>query len=508
MSITELDDHGTAALDGVLIRAPGLRGTVTVEKATPGRRMRGPTVADKELDRALATMGMRNTRTIVIRAPRTALQPGGRTPRSRGGGQRAGLRPQDLEIEVPTPPARHKQVLLSIDEHGIATFHRPEPVLGAAAPTLRGGMTLERFVVPRVIAPPPVGAAATTRGLVPGLSHVIRVITFPIAKAVGQLGQSAARSWDQERHPHQVRRRLAGGTWGPLDDAGWGDLEKGPVLLFIHGTFSTSEGGFGALPAETWTELLRRYDGRVIAFDHPTIADDPAVNIRELLRLVGDRTLELDVVCHSRGGLVARTLAERPGSLKDLGPNVTVRTVVLVAATCNGTILASAKNWDELVNRATTLLALVPGVALSATLETILAVVRSLAVEVVEDLEGLDCMAPGSDFLERLNDPAAEPPAARYVALVSNYEPTDPALRAWLTDQTRDWIFKGAPNDLMVPIESTIGKNGSRAFPVTIHRDFEPDEGVEHSGFFGRPMTSQALLEWLAPDKAAVPGGG
>jgi hypothetical protein len=507
MDITELDDQGFAELGGVAVRAPGLRGTVKVQSAVSGRRLRGPGLADRQLDRALASLGMRNSRTIVIEKPHTVGRPGA-TARTRGTGRRAGLRPQDLEIEVPAPAAGYRHVLLSIDEHGIATFHRPQPVVGAAAPVVRGGMATERYIVPRVVAPPPVGAAAATRGLVPGLSHVIRVITFPIAKAVGQLGQSAARSWDQGRHPHQVRRRLATGSWGPLDDAGWADLEKGPVLLFIHGTFSTSEGGFGALPGETWTELLRRYDGRVIAFDHPTIADDPGVNVRKLLELVGDRTLELDVVCHSRGGLVARTLAERPGTLKDLGPNVKVRTVVLVAATCNGTILASADHWDELVNRATTLLALVPNLALDATMETILAVVRSCAVEVVKDLEGLDCMAPGSDFLKRLNDPAAEPPDSRYVAIVSNYEPRDPALVAWLTDVSRDLIFEHKSNDLMVTIDSTIGENGSRAFPVRVHRDFEPDEGVEHSSYFGQPKTSQALLEWLAPDKATVPGGG
>jgi hypothetical protein len=94
------------------------------------------------------------------------------------------------------------------------------------------------------------------------------------------------------------------------------------------------------------------------------------------------------------------------------------------------------------------------------------------------------------------------------VAIVSNYEPKDPALMAWLTDVSRDLIFEHKSNDLMVTIDSMIGANGNRAFPVTVHLAFEPDEGIEHSSYFGQPKTSHALLEWLAPDKAAVSGGG
>src|SRR5690349_15436610 len=58
---------------------------------------------------------------------------------------------------------------------------------------------------------------------------------------------------------------------------------KGRVLMFVHGTFSSSHAGFGALPAATMAELHRRYDGRVIAFDHPTVGVDPALNAQWLL---------------------------------------------------------------------------------------------------------------------------------------------------------------------------------------------------------------------------------
>ncbi len=505
MATARLDQTGVVELEGVVVRSSGLRGEVTVERAPTGGALRGRSSVNDELERALGALDMRTDRTIVIKDPRsTVTGPPAATTRGRRGAA-GGVRPQDLELEVPAPADGEAQVLLSIDEHGIATFHRPQKMAGGAA-TVRGARRMQRYVVPRVIAPPPAGVA-TTRGLIPGLSQVIRIITFPIVSAIGHLAQSAARSWDRDHHPHQIRRRLVDGSWAPVEDRSWADLQKGPALLFIHGTFSTTEGAFGRLPADTLAELQRRYDGRVLAFDHPTIADDPSVNVREFLRLVGDRTMAFDIVCHSRGGLVARTLAERPGQLKDLGTNIKVRSAVLVGATCNGTILASADNWDELINRATTLLNLVPGLAVNATLETILAVVRSLAVEVVKDLEGLSCMAPGSDFLKLLNDKTAKPTAARYRAIVSNYEPKDPALVAWLNDEARDWIFKGVPNDMMVAIESMDGPNGYGAFPIKVHRDFQPDEGVEHSDYFGQPMTSKALLGWLKPAPPTVAGG-
>ncbi|WUI60523.1 hypothetical protein OG774_22620 [Actinomycetospora sp. NBC_00405] len=58
-----------------------------------------------------------------------------------------------------------------------------------------------------------------------------------------------------------------------------------------------------------WAHLERAYDGRIIAFDHPTASVPPEQNAKALLRLIPDDVhLELDIVCHSRGGLVARIL--------------------------------------------------------------------------------------------------------------------------------------------------------------------------------------------------------
>ena len=50
-----------------------------------------------------------------------------------------------------------------------------------------------------------------------------------------------------------------------------------------------------------------------LAFDHFTLSEDPRQNIQWFFeQLPEDITLDLDVVTHSRGGLVARVLTEAP----------------------------------------------------------------------------------------------------------------------------------------------------------------------------------------------------
>ena len=397
-----------------------------------------------------------------------------------------------MTLEVPAPTDGREQVVLSVDEHGIATWHFSQPEQKTTR-TVRGGRKTRTYEIPRGTVP--ARSEGKTRGLIPGLDKVIRVITFPVAKVVGQVARFAAREWDQGRHPHRIRAYAKDGTLTELSDADWKRLSDGPALLFVHGTFSTTEGGFGQLKPATLKALHARYGGRVIAFDHPTIADDPIENARQFFEIAGDRKLELDIVCHSRGGLVSRSIAERPGDLEDLATGISVRTIVLVGVPSNGTILAKAKYWDELLNRMTTLLSLFPGPGLSDTLETVLAVVRSIAVETVENLEGLDAMAPGGDFLKRLNVALAK--EAHYRAIVSNYSPKNPGLKAWLNNGVRDAIFDRKPNDMMVTIESMTAKNGSSRFPVESLAEFTPEQAIEHAGYFPADGTSKALLSWL-----------
>jgi hypothetical protein len=478
------DDRGRVEIDDIVLVAPGLEGEVTVERPAADGALRG-SKARRDLDEAMGRLDMQSQAEVTVEGPRHM----GAIEDPTRGGQVVST---TMELTVPGPPAGQEQAVLSTDEHGVATWHLKG---GRKAPgrAVRGGKKTRTYVIERTAAP--AKGKGTTRGIIPGLDKVIRVITFPIAKVVGKVARFAVREWDQGRHPPQVRAYNRKGKLADLDDKAWKSLSAGPALLFVHGTFSTTDGGFGGLSPDTRKALDEKYKGRVIAYDHPTIADDPIENARRFLEIAADRRLELDIVCHSRGGLVSRAIAERPGNLAGLAPKTGVRSIVLVGVPSAGTILADAKHWNELLDRFTTLLNLVPGPGVSDVLESILAMVRSIAVETAGNLKGLDAMVPGGTFLKSLN--VAANGKASYRAIVSNFEPKNPGLKAWLNDAVRDTIFDRKPNDMMVRIDSMTGENGSSRFPVTDLAEFRPKDAIEHAHYFPAKATSKALLDWL-----------
>ncbi len=64
------------------------------------------------------------------------------------------------------------------------------------------------------------------------------------------------------------------------------DADK-PILVFIHGTGSSTRGSFSALLAvdaqPQWEVLKQRFDGRIYAFEHRTMSDSPIDNAIDLL---------------------------------------------------------------------------------------------------------------------------------------------------------------------------------------------------------------------------------
>jgi len=390
-----------------------------------------------------------------------------------------------MRVAVPAPRRGRAQVVLSRDEHGVITWHLPTaPTRGAMSPA---GTQL--FEVPRAPSGPP------TRSF--GLPKILQVISFPIAKAGGKIIEFEIRQWDRDKHPTLLRAYGPDKSLTALDDAGWARLAQGRTLLFVHGTFDTISGAFNRLPPATLAELHTRYGGRVIAFDHPTLADSPIDNAAAFFGIVGDHQLDVDIVCHSRGGLVTRAIAERPRDLRSVGPNVRVGTSVLVGATTNGTWLADLGHWNEMIDRLTTLLSFAPVPAAVDALETVFGLVRSLAVETDHDLAGLDAMAPTRPYLAEVNAKPTLGAGGSYRAIVSDYEPSDPDLKAFFADEFKDSVIFKGPNDGMVAIDEILGDSIPTPFPIDQKVAFGPTEGVEHASYFGQDKTSAALLEWL-----------
>src|ERR1039457_3294569 len=112
---------------------------------------------------------------------------------------------------------------------------------------------------------------------------------------------------------------------------------KAKGLLFLHGTFSHASAAFSDLARDGGFEALSKlYEGRVFAFNHLTVGRSPQENATALLEAVRGASLDssLDIVTHSRGGLVARLLASSAGAPR-------VNRVFLAASPHEGTPLGS-----------------------------------------------------------------------------------------------------------------------------------------------------------------------
>ena len=290
-------------------------------------------------------------------------------------------------------------------------------------------------------------------------------------------------------------------------------------LLFIHGTFSKSEAffdGFERVPGAHTSlgQLFGRYD-EVLAFDHPTLSVSPVMNAFDLARLLAKAKGPLDVIAHSRGGLVARWSLEGYG-LGSTGPN----RAVLVGSPLNGTSLASPprlRNALSLLSNIGTALKLggAATVAYAPFLTVPLALVRlgsSLvsfaaqtpivdgAVMMVAGLHGQSRIANHPELIRLRAIGLASAP--QYFAVKSNFETADAGWKFWkwfradsLLDRATDVVFPGR-NDLVVDTES-MDDIPTFTWPVKAVLDFGTTDVVHHTNYFAQKQTLEFILNSL-----------
>lgn len=400
--------------------------------------------------------------------------------------------------------------MLACDETGVLTWHLPVTAdLRVESPAARGVSGVKRFRIPATLPRPAPPTAARRRSFLGVVERkLLKVLVYPVTDPIiGAISEFFAERWEGRNRPYELRGFAPGDFRGPaasaLGPADWERLAVGRALLFIHGTFSTAHEAFNQIPDATFAALHQRYGGRVFAFDHFTLSHDPRRNVEWLLGQVpSGRPLEVDVVCHSRGGLVARVLAERPSIFGLDTSRVAVRRIVFVGAPNHGTLLAHPDHMVKMIDRLTTALNLFPSGPVTKTLEALITAIKVIGHGALKGLDGLASMRPDGDFLRTLNQ--GSPPGGGYYAIAADYEPEDQGLRALLTGSVRDAVmdrvFEQVANDLVVPEPGVYGENGSGAFPIPDARLIKVPAraGVVHTTFFGYPATSQKLLEWLA----------
>jgi hypothetical protein len=446
--------------------------------------MRGEEKATEQFRQALDEAGMQEHLSVVI-SQHQEVTPGEGT-RGSGGSD-------DIVVDVPAPGDGNGQVLLYAAEDGSLSWHLADDIAPEATPD-RGGER-RTYRIPRAVVPVDQREPEVTRGVIGAIGKkVLKVLVFPLVDPVlGKVGDHFARRWEAKNRLNRVR-------WMRVDDyrsseatdfteADWATFREGRGLLLVHGTFSTPHGGFGGLPTETMQALHTTYGGRVAAYEHHSVSVTPQENAELLAGLVPDGpALELDVVTHSRGGLVGREIA----SAGDL----VVAGLVMVASPNAGTVLADREHLSDLLDRVTDLAQFVSDNGVTDTLGLLLAVLKQLAVGAVGGLDGLMSMNPAGEYLEELNSRPA--PAATVRAVAADYEPPRGAPLARVArDGATDLVFESADNDLVVPTLGCWDVDGAAGFPIDERLILESSRSVDHNSYFRQPEVSERLLSWL-----------
>ncbi|MEO8623541.1 MAG: alpha/beta hydrolase, partial [bacterium] len=413
---------------------------------------------------------------------------------------RGGAEPS-LDVQLATPPEGYGHVLLSRDENGVLSWHFPTSV---PTDSTRGSeplsVPMQRFTVP--VATTYAAFGDGTRGVAAkAVNQVLKVLVYPFLEPIASaIGESLASTWELQHRPYRVRAFVAGdsATAGAsaLDDEGWRRMASGRSLLLLHGPFGRSHTTFAGWSADTLAALDAQYEGRVFAFDHSTIGHDPLRNARELVaRMPAGAAFDVDIVAHSRGGLVARMLVERQDDLALNDRTLRVGKVVLVGTPNAGTMLAEPEHLKTLLDCMTTIFDAIHGEPATEVLHVIVEVVKELAVGMYKGLSGIGAMAPKGEFLKAHNE-GPQRVETQYFALASDFTPRDPALMALITSKVLTKMLSG-PNDLFVPTASIAGANGSGMFPIAQQRTLTGLESASHFELLSSAMVQDQLLSWL-----------
>lgn len=494
----EVDLPGSASVvnlgAGYTLRAPGLKGTARILDAKLSGT-RGAELSLIAFDKALSDARIGEVKTIELKVsavpfPTTAIPIRG---------------PEDsdaFELQVPDFGPEFGQVVLSIDEAGALHWHFPlNDGLSVQTSGVRGTNNTKVFLIPREIATSPTDTTGTERrGLVSIIGRkILKVFIYPVAdELLGSLMSDAVSRWETQKRPYGIRRFLPGDR-KPLSAEDWPRLAQGRSLLFVHGTFSTSEAGFGDLPEPTLRELAKRYNNRLFAFDHPTLSVDPETNAQWFFsQIPSEVSLKVDILCHSRGGLVSRYIGGCATQLGISPERFSVQRLVLAAVPNQGTLLAQPDHMINFLDRMTTALNIFPCSSLSDMLEAILTLVKVIGHAGLISLDGLAAMKPGNPLLMELDKSSI--PGCLIYGIGGNFEAKGTGLGAAfcvIANSVVDRVFDNSPNDLVVPTDGMRTWNKIVQIPDNNFLSFPASRDVMHTCYFPQPETSEKLLNWL-----------
>ncbi|HJV67659.1 DUF7379 domain-containing protein [Ideonella sp.] len=453
-------------------------------------------------DRALQAVGITEQETLQVQA--TELR-------------------ADASDEVTLAPAvaagdTRPRVVLYQDESGGLSWHFAAPPRGHGGLRAAGAL---RFVIPlRSGASRHATSAGMPRRALRGPitkvgRKLFKVLVLPVASALLQDPvRWLAEGVEERARPYRLWRVTPDNYRSPPAAAtveafkAWPAPGEGPVLLIVHGIFSSVEGMLAGLPREAMQRWCDRYQGRVIAFDHPTVSASPEDNAAHLLRALAAAglggPLTFDILCHSRGGIVSRALSERLPALG--GASLCrVRSVYFAGTPNQGSPLGDADHMVDMIDLFTNCLTNLPDGPIAYSMEVLLGLVTLVGHSAAAGLPGIAALGTRSGYVvERLNRSTEKAPAL-YGAVAADYEPQPGRENGWVLDRLADpamdriFVSDGQPvaNDLVVPQQGVFAANGHPSFPIDDPLVYGPTDGVWHTAFFAQPRTVTHIEAFL-----------
>ncbi len=318
-------------------------------------------------------------------------------------------------------------------------------------------------------------------------------------------------------------------------------LGERPMLVFVHGTGSSTLGSFGELhrgDPDLWLTLERHYTGGIYGFEHRTLSESPIENAIQLAAAL-PASARLSLVTHSRGGLVGDLLcldgfdalidgyrypfpgtgdadpaeaervkhelaaahAEQRDRLRRLAAllrekKLVVERYVRTASPANGTRLASG-NFDLFLSGVLTLIGAVPFFFGSPYYSAFKRVVIEIAKNRTNPhlVPGIEAMLPDSPMARLLRD-APVRPDSRMAVIAGDIEGGNllKRLGVLLTDFL---LFDSTDNDLVVDTQAMLAGIAPASKARVL---FDRGADVSHFRYFANLDTRSALRNWLTAD--------
>ncbi|MEO5913792.1 MAG: CHAT domain-containing protein [Luteolibacter sp.] len=429
--------------------------------------------------------------------------------RSTTGRRGAGGGGTTSQLQLTARVSAEAAVFLTVrQESGALSFHRP-----AASTGRRGSAGANQVIFDISL---PVASDSQRRGVFSKIVHVVLVKV--VDKIAGALVDHAAE-WAVPFLASRLEKRLWKNRtlgWVRVTPALFAAKTDGmkPIkpaiaagqrgLLFIHGTFSSCHGGFRDLAQTSFFDAARSlYGDNLFGFNHFTFSATPEDNVKDLLDSLPDTDMEIDIISHSRGGLVVRDLMEGSGLAHPKRRRLKVGRVVMVASPMLGTPLASPTHWDSKLSFWANVLEMLPDNPFTTAGAWLAEALQWFAGNVLGNCSGLVAMDPVGDFITEIKEPPGQPQGSEYHAIISNFHPQ----RDWwarLGDMGIDGFFGGA-NDLVVPSEGSWKISDSNTDTIAGNRiacfgaggNIPSDTLVHHCNYFSQGATVDYLLATL-----------